>query len=141
MKFKEIIKYLMEGKKIRRKSWNPNKCRYLDNSKETKVMRNQKGKAKSISPEFLFFDDWEIYEEPKTKGTLGNKIIFNGRKEYHPREDHAILIRSDVKEKIQNAQKRLKENIRKKLVVSKLNWTMDEIDKIFKEEFGEGLLK
>jgi len=68
--------------------------------------------------------------------SLSDKIKFD--------EDHGqkIIIKEDVKEKIQNAQRRLKEILdsffRSKSIGKKE--LIKEIDKIFKEEFGDKLI-
>ncbi len=60
------------------------------------------------------------------KETLSDKIIFGGRKECPEGEDHAVIVRRDVKEKIQNAQRRLKEEniLGRKMLI-------EVVDKIF----------
>ena len=40
--FQQAIKWLKEGKKIRRKGWGERKYRYLDKPNENVVFRNQR---------------------------------------------------------------------------------------------------
>ncbi len=88
-----------------------------------------------------------------TKETLSDRIVFNGLNESVAKdwreEDYAVIRRRDVREKIQNAQKRLKEEMTIKgeertyelstKVLTKTNH--NAINKIFEEEFGEKLTK
>lgn len=48
MKFEDVLPAFREGKKIRRKSWNPEV--YF---------------AYALTPETILEDDWEVVEEPK----------------------------------------------------------------------------
>ena len=65
-------------------------------------------------------------------------------KDVHPSHAQAVFEIEDVKKKIQDARKRLKEEVsyRKNSVLDKNQdwWICDIIDKIFLEEFGESLI-
>ena len=73
-----------------------------------------------------------------TKETLSKKIkesdLLNGTRWI------SGIATKDVKEKIQNAQKRLK-GLLEEVGVNRHRETINKIDKIFKEEFGKELLK
>ena len=60
MKFWEAMKYLEEGKKIRKVYWNENEYYYLD---DDFVTRNENNNYIVISYEGN--EEWEIYEEKK----------------------------------------------------------------------------
>ena len=104
MNFEQVIKLLKEGKKVRRKNWGQRKYRYLDTSKQAIVMRNQSGKAKSISPDFLYADDWEIYEE---------KIRLKTLKELCENRDYIMinLLKQEEIKEIKEIKRLMKENI------------------------------
>ena len=72
------------------------------------------------------------------KTSLSEKIIDGNP--YDSKWGEKVIFKADVKSKIQNAQKRLKEEI-KHDIKQEDNWEGFEwsIDKIFKEEFGEKL--
>ena len=77
----------------------------------------------------------------KKEDSLSEKIV-----EAEPKEE-SILFFGDVKSKIQNAQKRLKEEVERSqydyanLEHVMKNKVMEIIDKIFLEEFGDKLIK
>lgn len=84
-------------------------------------------------------------EEEVEKGSLSEKIVFDGlnpkKAKDWKKEDYAVIRRRDVKQKIQNAQNRIK-NVTKNEEPHKgdHNHLIEEIDKIFKEEFGDKLI-
>jgi hypothetical protein len=56
--------------------------------------------------------------------------------------DEFGYIEEDVKEKVQNSKKKLKESINSESLYSSMakDWVIKEIDKIFSEEFGDKLI-
>jgi len=87
--------------------------------------------------------DWEIFEE---KESLSGKI-FDSKLALG--DDISKIFAKDVKEKIQNVQKRLKEELENRPPFAELDekrssellmGELEIIDKIFKEEFGEKLI-
>ncbi len=124
-----------EGKKVRRDYWG-NKTLYgiLENGHI-----NFYDKEGIIDAQFLNnFDnleatDWEIFEEEK-KESLSDKIETDISYNY---PIVRVYHEEDVKEKIQNAQKRLKEEINKNILsFEEIN---NKVEKIFNEEFGKKL--
>ena len=152
--FQQAIKWLKEGKKIKRKLWQGSHL-FLDITDGDGNFKIR-GDMHTTSENGLNYysieaTDWEIYEEKEslsdkmfdTEGLLGRKIFVR-----------------DVKEKVQNAQKRLKKEINKIIkdikdvkekkvdcYVSLETYTNNviislpyEFDKVFKEEFGDKLI-
>lgn len=154
--FKQVIKWLKEGKEVRRKSWE---------GKSTKGYKPHYSDWK-YSIEEIEATDWEIYCEnhvwlcnPKSNqcfidGCEHEKHCSNcgvkkpeelkplSDKIQDPRDPYSInrngFIRTDdVKEKIQNAQKRLNKLINEVGMGGEVTSSTREI---FEEEFGKELL-
>lgn len=64
--FKQAIKWLKEGKKVRRSSWHKEHYIY-SNPQVNRIMWNWQTEDFHIcaTEVFGYNDDWEIYEEPK----------------------------------------------------------------------------
>ncbi len=156
--FKWAIQKLKEGKKVRRTCWLGDS--YLRLGKNQTICWKD-GTIPHIHLNQIEATDWEIYCEEHEWKIL--HYTANGKmkkckncgkiKEFKkPKEkewsDKGIYVSKlgqtfdeglhfpikITKEKIQNAQRRVKE-------VVKLQYQSDKIDKIFKEEFGDELLK
>jgi len=204
MNFKQAVKWLNEGKKVRRPSWEENSFWTLGIDQS---ICWKDGRTAHIHVNQIEANDWEIYEEKKElKIKVGDyvvngdsytgqvvKIIDNsvymnfkkaGREVTETWDiDHVRLadeseiknikeslsdkkrvrscvcdqcgekylgtledcyLHKDVREKIQNAQRRLQEEIEIDMEMSytyNTKKTEQLIDKIFKEEFGEKLIK
>lgn len=65
MTTKEAIQALLDDKKVRSKTWSEDIYMYFD---EDKLFDSNGTKFNTFS--MSFFDDWEIYEEPKSKQTV-----------------------------------------------------------------------
>jgi len=64
MKFEKILPLLKSGYKIRREGWsNLDKYYHIKDG----IIKNHKGKSKKISYEQMTLNDWEVFEENKTK--------------------------------------------------------------------------
>ena len=150
--FKQAIQWLKEEKKVRRKDWKGSE---LENT--GLFLINKSGVCHKVGNSTEYFNlnildfeakDWEVYcEEHEFKFNIGapnEECIRCGIEK--PKEslsdfigekagitDH-MLNEHKVKEKIQNAQNRLKKELYLTFESS------GKIDKIFKEEFGEDLL-
>ncbi len=70
----------------------------------------------------------------KAKETLSDKVGYTGVLDYDD-----IIHKKDVKEKIQNAQKRLRDEL--KVHENANSLIRKRVDKIFLEEFGKEMLK
>lgn len=159
MNFEWAITELKQGKKVRRPSWKENSYWMFgidevinwNNEEEARVHLNQ-----------IEATDWEVYCEEhdweehgctkplkkyyickicgkekkiyEDEETLSDKRFAENEPAYSLHEP--IYLEKDVKEKIQNAQMRLKEAIKKEGDKDHIPYEIKEIDKIFKEEFG-----
>jgi len=99
-KFKQAIKWLKEGKKVRRSIWNDEQYIFLcDDSFEGRKILLQNNKEVHLKFKQFDADDWEIYEEKEK--TLSDKIYeksfgFDGK-----------LHVEDVKESIGNIKREI----------------------------------
>ena len=59
MRFEEALKYLRQGKKVRRKKWDSREYVYIENKN-----LNYSGRAYCLDDSFLLDNNWELYKEP-----------------------------------------------------------------------------
>lgn len=59
MRFEEALKYLRQGKKVRRKKWDSREYVYIENKN-----LNYSGRAYCLDDSLLLDNNWELYEEP-----------------------------------------------------------------------------
>ena len=173
--FQQAIKWLKEGKKVRRKDWG-NKTLYAEGDRFVNFT-DQTGDCSG----YFFHEirnieanDWEIYEEryyecPNCKKKLDKSFMGKqcgcGHWTYHhtcfkegkkeiKKESlsdnieriefpngvfHEVCYTDAIKEKVQNAQRRLKEAFPEVINIEELMTSLHPpvmIDAIFKEEFG-----
>jgi len=128
--FKQAIKWLREGKKVRRGGWY--KELVAVNADCIRLTFEDRKSNLGLGCADCEATDWEIYEEEK-KESLSDKIMNSfGYPE-------GTIKTQDVKEKIQNAQRRLKEDL---LINGTYHRVINEkVDKVFQEEFGDKLIK
>ena len=126
--FKQARDWINYGKKVRRKFW-ANKKFFLPVEKEY---------PENYEPYLTFEDidalDWEIFGEPKESLSDKEFSVCTQLEGDDIGGIHDMFLKDDVKEKIQKAHERLKRELH--LTIQNAN----QIDKIFKEEFGEELL-
>ena len=143
--FKQAIKWLNEGKKVRRSSWKNLDCFIYAEKYLEPILLAPSGREEWFGICDFEATDWEIYEEKKDE-SLSDKIYKSALGAVRCPDS---ISTEDVKEKIQNAQKRLKD-----LIVSfvygdnpphfsvnedNIEEYKEEQNKIFKEEFGDKL--
>lgn len=134
--FNQAIKWLEEGKKVRRPSWEEKSYWIFGIDK---VISWTDGRNAHIHLNQIEATDWELYEEKKEE-IIGNPIYWASKE----RDKY-------WKKKIQKAQRRLKEdkvditdvlgvqyNSKLKEINKRINKRVDEI---FKEEFGDKLIE
>ncbi len=143
--FKQAIEWLKEGKKVKRSSIS-NKKWYLFAS-EKKGEEGfiylhhsilQEPTINSFNLESFEATDWEIYEE--SKESLSDKFFtISNAPGFH--KEQKIVTEDDIKEKIQNAQRRLKEEVCDKPYGDECGYCnrCQKTKQIFKEEFGDKL--
>ncbi len=124
MNFKQAINQLEKGNKVRRPCWDEDSYWIL--GVDDKICWKD-GNTAHIHLDQIKATDWEIIEEKKE--SLSDKLA--GR-------DIDGFVKKNVKEKIQNAQRRLKTEILKP--TKRWNHVEKIIDKVFKEEFGDKLV-
>ena len=136
--FKQAIEWLKEGKKVRRKKWKSNIICGISDSvwdgKEHKrgIYFYDKDKIHiTINLKFSLKDfeatDWEIFEEKKESLSDKYSEYYNG------------FQLKDIKEKIQNAHRRIYEVINMEWGKG-MEYVLSEVREIFKEEFGDKLI-
>ena len=141
--FQQAIKWLKEGKKVRRSSWG-NKTLY-GYGEDFIHFSDEGGDSNAhFLNEVLSLEatDWEIYEELKVvKESLSDKIE---RIEFPNGVFHEVCYTDAIKEKVQNAQRRLKEAFPEVINIEELMTSLHPpvmIDAIFKEEFGDKIIR
>ena len=136
--FQEAIVWLREGKKVRRKDVDNEKFRIILSEGELFYYQISEDGIYNYSFDINEFEatDWEIFEE---KESLSDKIE-NYADGCYP---FPVLIVEHAKQKIQNAQRRLKEESDSCIERGQFNesYFQSLVDKIFKEEFGSKLME
>lgn len=138
MNFAWTINKLKEGYRVRRPSWEEGSCWIL--GIDQKICWRD-GRTAHVHINQIEATDWEIYEEKKE--SLSEKITTTSYGPLKRTFEECFLQVGDAKEKIQNAQERIK-NVIKMPITHKcysVESILDEFDKIFREEFGEKLIK
>ena len=138
--FKQAIKWLREGKKVRRSSWG-NKTLYGEIKANNFIsFEDERGDTNAHflnDAESLEATDWEIYEK---ESLSGNICEF---KDERP-EGNTFIFTRDVRQKIQKAQRRLKKAFPEVINIEELMTSLHPtiiINTIFKEEFGDKLIE
>lgn len=131
MNFEQAINKLEQGKKVRRPTWEKDSYWIIGS---VGIILWADGTPAKIHLNQIKADDWELFKE---KESLSDKIelmdVERGDR-YHPMIDV-----KDAKEKIQNAQGRLKKELTEPFDIDDI-CEEEIIDKIFKECFGGKLV-